>query len=88
MNSTLPMHQSPRCSARSKRTGQRCRAPAVRGWGVCRYHGAGGGGPKGKCNGNYKHGLFTAEAVHMRRQISALVKASRQSIADLSGEHE
>ena len=87
MNSTLPMHMSPRCSARSKRTGERCRAPAVRGWTVCRFHGAGGGGPKGKRNGNYKHGLFTAEAMHVRRTISALVRASRQSLADLSGKH-
>ena len=84
MNSTLPMHMSPRCSARSKRTGQRCRAPAVTGWGVCRFHGAGGGGPTGKRNGNYKHGLFTAEAVQMRRTVSALVKASRRSLAALS----
>jgi len=86
MNTTLPMHLSPRCSARSKRTGERCRAPAVRGWTVCRFHGAGGGGPRGKRNGKYKHGLFTAEAVQMRRTISALVRASRQSLADLSGE--
>ena len=84
MNSTLPMHLSPRCSARSKRTGERCRAPAVRGWGVCRFHGAGGGGPTGKHNGNYKHELFTAEAVQMRRTVSALVKASRRSLAALS----
>ena len=88
MNSTLPMHESPRCSARSKRTGERCRAPAVRGWSVCRFHGAGGGGPKGKRNGNYKHGLFTAEAMQMRRHVSALIRASRQSLANLSGEHE
>src|SRR5262249_47688622 len=27
---------APRCTARSKRSGQRCRAPAVRGWRVCR----------------------------------------------------
>ena len=88
MTSMLPMHLSPRCSARSKRTGKRCRAPAVRGWRVCRFHGAGGGGPMGKRNGNYKHGLFTAEAVKMRRHISALVRASRQSLATLSDEHE
>ena len=83
MNSVLPMHLSPRCSARSKRTGERCRAPAVTGWSVCRFHGAGGGGPKGKRNGNYKHDLFTREAVQMRRTISALVRASRQLLADL-----
>ena len=88
MNSTLPMHLSPRCSARSKRTGERCRAPAVRGWTVCRFHGAGGGGPKGKRNGNYKHGLFTAEAMHVRRTISALVRALRQALAEFSDEHE
>jgi hypothetical protein len=88
MNSRLPMHRSPRCSARSKRTGEPCRAPAVRGWRVCRFHGARGGGPKGKRNGNYKHGLFTEEAVYMRRTISALVRASRQSLAALSGEHD
>jgi hypothetical protein len=51
---------------------------------VCRFHGAGGGGPTGKRNGNYKHGLFTAEAVQMRRTVSALVKASRRSLAALS----
>ena len=88
MNGTLAIHRSPRCSARSKRTGERCRAPAVTGWTVCRFHGAGGGGPKGKRNGNYKHGLFTAEAVHMRRHVSALVRASRQSLADLSGKYK
>jgi hypothetical protein len=30
-------------------------APAVRGYLVCRMHGAGGGAPIGKPNGNYKH---------------------------------
>ena len=86
MNSTLPMHLSPRCSARSKRTGKRCRAPAVTGWTVCHFHGAGGGGPKGKRNGNYKHGLFTKEAVQMRRQVSTLLQASRKALAGLLGE--
>ena len=79
MNSTLPMHLSPRCSARSKRTGERCRAPAVRGWQVCRFHGAGGGGPKGKRNGNYKHGLFTAEAIASRRTLNAMIRELRRA---------
>ena len=34
-----------RCSARSKRTGEPCRNPAVLGWNVCRMHGARGGRP-------------------------------------------
>ena len=33
-------HNAPGCTARSKRSGQRCRAPAVKGWRVCRMHGA------------------------------------------------
>ena len=85
MKSKLPMHMSPRCSARSKRTGQRCQAPAVRGWTVCRFHGAGGGGPKGPRNGSYKHGLFTAEAVEFRRTVSALVRASRKALGTAKG---
>src|SRR4051812_43290701 len=85
MKSKLAMHLSPRCSARSKRTGQRCRAPAVRGWTVCRFHGAGGGGPKGARNGSYKHGLFTADAVQFRRAASALVRASRKALGTAKG---
>ena len=36
--------------------GKPCRAPAVRGYQVCRMHGARGGAPEGKRNGNYRHG--------------------------------
>ncbi len=39
-------------------TGKPCQAPAVRGWAVCRFHGARGGAPKGAQNGSYKHGLY------------------------------
>jgi hypothetical protein len=39
-------HVAPRCTAKSKRTGKPCRAPAVRGWKVCRMHGARGGAQK------------------------------------------
>ena len=85
MNKPLPMHLSPRCSARSKRTRKRCRAPAVKGWTVCRFHGAGGGGPKGERNGMYKHGLFTNEAIAERRALSALLRASQKSLDALSG---
>jgi hypothetical protein len=78
MNSPLPMHLSPRCSARSKRTGEGCKAPAVTGWKVCRFHGARGGGPKGECNGSYRHGRFTCEAIARRRELSGWVKAMAQ----------
>ncbi len=86
MKRPLPMHLSPRCSARSKRTRKRCRAPAVKGWTVCRFHGAGGGGPRGTRNGMYKHGLNTNEAIEERRALSALLRASRKSLDALSGQ--
>jgi hypothetical protein len=47
----------------------------VKGWNVCRFHGAGGGGPKGKSNGNYRHGGFTCEAIAQKQEISAWAKA-------------
>ena len=80
MNAPHPFQLSPRCTATSKRTRKRCRAPAVNGWTVCRFHGAGGGGPKGKRNGMYKHGLYTNEAIEERRALSALLRASRKSL--------
>jgi hypothetical protein len=40
-------HSAPRCTAKSKRSGLTCGSPAVKGWLVCRMHGAGGGAPKG-----------------------------------------
>ncbi len=77
---------APRCTATSKRTGQPCQAPAVRGWTVCRFHGAGGGGPKGERNGMYKEGLYTKEAVESRRRLRALLSQSRELLKRLSGE--
>ena len=72
-----PMHQAPRCTARSKRTGQPCRAPAVKGSRVCRMHGARGGAPKGERNGRYRTGLFTTEMKELRRLIHALTRVAR-----------
>ena len=41
------LNRAPSCGAKSKRSGERCRGPAVRGKRVCRMHGgAGGGAPK------------------------------------------
>ena len=78
MKSRLPMHLSPRCTATSKRTKERCRAPAVSGWKVCRFHGARGGGPKGTRNGMYRHGLYTQDASEEHRLLQELLRQSRQ----------
>lgn len=73
-------HAAPRCNARSKRTGKPCRAPAVRGWRVCRMHGARGGAPEGEANGAYRHGLRTLEAAAWRQEIAMLVRMSHDAI--------
>ena len=83
MNAVYPFQKSPRCGATSKRTGDRCKAPAVLGWTVCRFHGARGGGPRGERNGMYRHGLFTKEAVEERRLLRELLRQSRKTLASL-----
>ncbi len=88
MNREYAFQKAPRCSATSKRTGKPCQAPAVRGWTVCRFHGPGGGAPKGARNGRYKNGLFTTEAVEERRCLSELLRQSRRALAALSCEGE
>lgn len=74
-------HAAPRCQARSKRSGVGCKAPAARGHRVCRYHGAGGGAPRGKAHGLYRHGRFTCEAIEQRKEIAALIAEARQTAA-------
>jgi hypothetical protein len=80
MNRTYSFQKAPRCSATSKRTRERCKAPAVRGWTVCRFHGARGGGPRGKHNGMFKHGLYTKEAVQERRLLREILRQSRRML--------
>ena len=71
------MNQVRRSHAKSKRSAKLCQAPAVKGWAVCRMHGAGGGAPKGNKNA-LRNGLYTAEAIAMRQAIRALVRDSRE----------
>ena len=80
MKRVYAFQKAPRCSATSKRTGKPCQAPAVRGWAVCRFHGARGGAPKDKANGAYKHGLYTQEAVALRHTITTLLRESRDTL--------
>ena len=84
MNLVQLMNAAPRCSATSKRSRQPCRAPAVKGWTVCRCHGARGGAPKGKANGAWKHGRYANEAIADRRHFAELVAAARTTLARLS----
>jgi hypothetical protein len=83
MSSALPFQSSHRCHAQSKRTGKTCQSPAVTGWRVCRHHGAGGGAPTGKRNGNFKTGHYTREAIALRKDISALLRESRHLLESI-----
>ena len=75
-----PMHQALRCRAKSKRSGLQCRAPAVRGYAVCRMHGAAGGALKGNRNA-VRHGATTAEALAFKKEIAALSRIARDTMA-------
>jgi hypothetical protein len=79
INPMQSAHDAPRCKAKSKRTGKRCRAPAVRGCRVCRMHGANGGAPTGKLNGNYRRGTRTKEAIQAVRYVNLLSRLARKS---------
>ena len=83
MKRVYAFQKAPRCSATSKRTGKPCQAPAVRGWTVCRFHGARGGGPTGERNGAYKHGLYTKAALAEHRFLQELLRESREMLAAL-----
>lgn len=82
MNNMKRAHEAPRCSATSKRTGSRCRSPAVKGWNVCRFHGARSGAPSGEANGSYRTGQFTKEAIERRRALSHLIKDAVKGVSD------
>lgn len=81
-----PMHCAPRCTAKSKRTGLPCKSPAVRGWKVCRMHGAGGGANPGKAHPNYQHGERSIEAVALRALIAEITRDARKAQTAISGE--
>ena len=69
------------CHAHSRRTGLRCRAPAVRGCNVCRFHGAGGGQPPGEKNSAYRHGFYTLEEISSRRFYRKMMKMALDRIS-------
>ena len=52
----------------------------MRGSSVCRMHGAGGGAPRGNRNA-LKHGEFTAETLALKREIAALARMARETMA-------
>jgi hypothetical protein len=51
----------------------------VRGYRVCRMHGARGGAPEGERNGNFKHGGCTKQATADSRAVNELARLLRRS---------
>ena len=80
-----PMHNSPRCAAKSKRTGLPCCSPAVKGWAVCRMHGARGGAGAGSANPAYRHGMRSKEWTDLRALASDLAREGRELADRLKG---
>jgi glucans biosynthesis protein len=77
MNRTKLSHLShaSRCGART-RAGTPCQCPAIHGRKRCRLHGGlSPGAPRGKKNGNYTNGDWTAEAIEERRWLRFLVQS-------------
>jgi hypothetical protein len=72
MNPVERLQDAPRCHARAKSTGERCKCPAVRGWSVCRVHGARGGHATGPCHPQWKHGGRSREAISTRQLLGIL----------------
>jgi len=79
-------HAAPRCTATSKRTGERCKGPAVKGWRVCRFHGAGGGHSSGKDHPSWRHGMRSGEWIATRAEINELVREAREIECMVSGD--
>jgi hypothetical protein len=75
-----PLQRAKRCTAHSKRSGVPCGSPEVKGRVVCRMHGAGGGAPEGKRNGNYCNGGRTKRAMAALAAVQAMARICRQTI--------
>ena len=73
MTQLLNIRAARRCGAKT-RSGGECQCPAIRNRKRCRLHGGRStGAPKGRSNGNYKDGTFTAEAIEERRWVKSMV---------------
>lgn len=73
---------APRCTARSKRTGLPCKAPAVKGWNVCRMHGARGGHKAGPSHPSWKHGMRSKAWEQSRKSVDELSRHARSLVAE------
>jgi hypothetical protein len=75
---SMPLRAVRRRGAK-RRDGVPCQSPAVRCKTRCMIHGgtAGSGAPCGERNGQYRHGLFTCEAIEERRAAWTVIEAAK-----------
>ncbi len=84
LSTVTRLQAAPRCASHSKRTKMPCRAPAVRGYDVCRFHGARGGAPHGNRNA-WKHGTRGDAWAREARALRALVREARKLVSAKQG---
>jgi hypothetical protein len=69
------LRRAPRCGAKTPAS-RSCQCPVLRGRKRCRLHGGlSPGAPRGRKNGNFRTGDWTAEAIEERRWARSLVRA-------------
>jgi len=49
----------------------------VKGWNVCRLHGAGGGHRPGPAHPSYRHGMRSQEWTEARTEVAELIRETR-----------
>src|SRR4029077_12423298 len=82
LEALITANATPRCGARSKRTGKTCRAAAMPN-GRCKVHGGKSTGPRTpeglerSRRANWKHGHFSLEAKAERLRLRAAILALR-----------
>ncbi|GAA6159621.1 hypothetical protein NBRC116589_17950 [Ruegeria sp. HU-ET01832] len=77
MDPTKRLNDAPKCTATAQSTGKRCKAPAVRGWRVCRILGAGGGHASGPDHLSWRHGQRSREAEELRKTINEFIRTDK-----------
>lgn len=71
------------CTAKSKRSKERCLKWAIRGKVTCRVHGGTSCGPKTKegrkrsCLAAFRHGKYTQKNLALHREVMALIRHSK-----------
>ena len=75
-----PHEEIPRCGAKT-RPGHPCGHYAMAN-GKCRYHGGKSTGARNPYR-NVKHGLYTQEALEMRRAVAELLRSSSSLLAEI-----